>query len=483
MIDVIAKNHEFQFEVGSLVRVFYFSDTVNFVDSAVDSGQDILIENIWSDEEMSSTTKVYKSGVVAETGKTCLEDMDILEDSLKKRKKMCVKKNIYDVLSSYTGIESPWGILTGIRPTKIIHSLTEKGAQRQDILKMLKREYRLADEKIRLIEEIADIEHGIIYPLDKDRYSLYVSIPFCPTRCTYCSFPSNKFEESLADEYVEKLVCEIEGVAALLSRKKLDTVYIGGGTPTSISSDQLERIIKAVKSSFDSEIREFTVEAGRPDTITREKLEMLHRNGVGRISINPQTMNAKTLTAIERSHGPDDIVDKYNMAREIGFDSINMDIIVGLPGEGVEDVRCTMEELEKLDPENITVHTLALKKKSKVTQNIEQYELAEAEKIEAMLDVTREYAQKMGQAPYYMYRQKQILGNFENIGYSKPGKECIYNIMMMEEKQTIIALGAGGISKMFYPEDDRIERVPNVKDLRTYFERLDEMIDRKKIFR
>jgi len=265
-----------------------------------------------------------------------------------------------------------------------------------------------------------------------------------------------------------------------MAGKKINTVYIGGGTPTAVSRKQLESVIESVQTGFNGEIKEFTVEAGRPDTIDRDMLKMLKDKGVTRISINPQTMNGDTLKLIGRNHSPKSIIRAYNLAKSVGFDIINMDIILGLPGETPEDLQYTLERIEELDPENLTIHILSLKRGSKLYNAGYKHIGKVNAEIEEMLDLTKEFTYKMNLLPYYLYRQKQILGNLENVGYAKRGMECVYNIAMMEEKETVIGLGLGSVSKIFYPKENRIQRVPNFKGLDDYIRRVDELIARKK---
>lgn len=283
------------------------------------------------------------------------------------------------------------------------------------------------------------------------------------------------------DIYVDALLKEIDSVSELVSKNNwnVQTIYIGGGTPTSLSAGQLDALLGRLDGKFNfSNLNEITVEAGRPDTITRDKLEIIKRYGVDRISINPQTMNHETLKTIRRMHSPEQIVESFKLAREVRFNNINMDIIVGLPGENETHITKTMDEILKLNPESLTVHTMSIKRASSLNENIEEYRLTEAKTIQNMLDIAKNYSEKMDMHPYYMYRQKNILGNFENVGYCKPNCEGIYNIQIMEEKQTILALGAGATSKIVF-DDNRIERIFNVKNVEEYIKRIDEMIERK----
>ncbi|TCO79838.1 coproporphyrinogen dehydrogenase HemZ [Marinisporobacter balticus] len=486
-MNVCLKGHDFQYEVGELLKAFVAHEKINFVENALVEDQSILLVSSLSNraDQYIVNAKIIKSnGMII---KKQIEYKMCTDDKLKIRKmiKGKIKLSIYDVLSEFYNTTLPWGILTGIRPTKIVHELMNQGLDMTQIEKKLKNDYRMGDEKINLVMRIAQIEKPFIHRKNDHKVSIYVSIPFCPTRCIYCSFPSNPLDKgkNQIKEYLEALIYEITETGKILKEcgKKVESLYIGGGTPTTLNALELETLIKEIKEHIDlSYVKEITVEAGRPDTITKDKLMVLKREGVNRISINPQTMNQKTLDAIGRSHVPQDIVEAYDLAKQIGFDAINMDIIVGLPGENAKMVEDTMKEIEKLDPQNLTVHTLAVKKTSRLREHIEDYPLAKEEEVKKMLEITSDYAKKMALIPYYMYRQKYMLGNLENIGYCKPDHECIYNIQIMEEKQSIIALGAGAVSKIYYEEENRLERVPNVTNLEQYIERVEEMIARKR---
>ena len=325
-------------------------------------------------------------------------------------------------------------------------------------------------------------EKKLLETLDyKNGYSLYIGIPFCPTTCLYCSFtsfPISQWKEPQV--YLDALFHEMKATAERMKGKVLDTVYFGGGTPTSLKADSLDWLLSKLEDIFDlSNVRELTVEAGRPDSITREKLAVLKKHGVTRISINPQTMNQRTLDFIGRRHTVEQVKECFYMARQMGFDNINMDLIVGLPEEGMEDVRHTMEEIFSLNPDSITVHSLAVKRAARLNTMKEIYKNLKITNTQEMIDLTAEYAVRMGMEPYYLYRQKNMAGNFENVGYAKEGKACLYNILIMEEKQTIVACGAGSTSKRVYP-NGRIERCENVKEVALYIEKIDEMIERKR---
>ncbi len=393
------------------------------------------------------------------------------------------KRFLYETLCAETGRTLPWGNLTGIRPTKLAMELLEQGASEEDVLLFLQKEHYVSENKAALCLDIAQREKAILAQLDQtDGYSLYIGIPFCPTTCLYCSFTSYPVSvwEKRMDDYLDCLVKEIDYVKEAFRGKAPETVYIGGGTPTSLSPERLERLLSKLEKTFALEdVKEFTVEAGRADSITREKLRVIRRHCVTRISVNPQTMKDETLRIIGRRHTAAQVKDAFHMAREEGFDNINMDLILGLPGEDAEDVRRTIGEVKALLPDSLTVHSLALKRASKLGNWIEENGIDMLSNTDETMEIAAAGAAEMGMQPYYLYRQKNMSGNFENTGYALPGKNGIYNILIMEEKQTIVALGAGSITKRVYP-DGRIERCENVKDVALYMEKIDEMIERKR---
>lgn len=482
MLGIELKGHDYKYEIAELFKLF--TTQFKFIKEDEKFEKALISEFIKDEDYIKSTTKYYENNDL----KLCKEEVfninSLNEEEIKKKSKTIIKRSIFKVLSELYDTYVPWGILTGIRPVKIVHSLLDEGLSEVEIRQNLKDNYLIKDEKIDLALDIAKRERVFIYPIDKNKISLYVSIPFCPTRCVYCSFPSNPMKQfgHLRENYVKAIVKEIKGLAKLLkeTNKEIETLYIGGGTPTTLEAEQLDNLIKALFMELDlTKIKEFTVEAGRPDTITREKLEVMKKHNVTRISINPQTMNNETLVKIGRDHNVDDIVRCFNMARDLGFNNINMDIILGLVDENVEMVRNTLERIKELSPESLTVHTLAIKRASTLKENLDKYELTRYEEMVSMINLSMEYAKSMGLNPYYMYRQKHMLGNLENIGYAKEGFECIYNIQIMEEKQSNLAVGAGAISKYVYVDEDRIERTDNVKNVEIYIDRVDEMIERK----
>ena len=481
MLGIKLNGHDYKYEIAELFKLF----TTQFKFIKEEETKKILInELIQNENSIKSVTNYYENGELKLSQEESFNIDSLCKEEVKKKSKTIIKRSIFKVLSQLYKTYVPWGILTGIRPVKIVHSLLDAGLSEEQIKETLRQNYLIKDEKIELALDIAKRERVFIYPIDKNKISLYVSIPFCPTRCVYCSFPSNPMKQfgHLRDEYVKALIKEIKGLAKLLkeTKKEIETLYIGGGTPTTLEAVQLDKLIKALFKELDlSQIKEFTVEAGRPDTITKEKLEVMKKHNVTRISINPQTMNNETLVKIGRDHNVDDIIRCFNMARELGFNNINMDIILGLVDENVEMVKNTLEKIKELSPESLTVHTLAIKRASTLKENLDKYELTRYEEMINMINLSMEYAKSMGLKPYYMYRQKHMLGNLENIGYAKEGFECIYNIQIMEEKQTNLAVGAGAISKYVYVDEDRIERTDNVKNVEIYIDRVDEMIKRK----
>ena len=402
--------------------------------------------------------------------------------------KNALKEHLYRLLEEETGRSLPWGTLTGIRPTKIPMQLLDEGKSEREVADYMKKTYLASDEKIDLSIAIAERERALLSKLDyKKGYSLYIGIPFCPSTCLYCSFTSYPLASwrNQVDAYLDALEREIDYVAAKNYHRKLNSVYIGGGTPTTLEPYQLDRLIRKIRCNFDlSHCIEFTVEAGRPDSITKEKLQVLRNNGISRISINPQTMKQETLDIIGRHHTVDQTIESFKLARSLGFDNINMDLIMGLPEEDIDDVRHTMEVLKELDPDNITIHSLAIKRAARLNIFKDRYESMQMVNTQDHMDLCADYCAQMGLSPYYLYRQKGMAGNMENVGYAKPGKAGVYNVLIMEERQTIIACGAGSSTKRVWQEANpdgthRIERCENVKDVAQYIARIDEMIGRK----
>lgn len=396
--------------------------------------------------------------------------------------KNVINRQIYEKLSALTGLKPDWGILTGIRPVKLCGELYETTGTRETTLKILTEKYCLSEVKAELLLNLYLKQQKQAGMPPPNSAGVYIGIPFCPTRCVYCSFASNQVKDSEIEKYLEALHQEIAYTGKRMRETGLitESVYIGGGTPTTLTAGQLDELITSIQKSFDlSKLREFTVEAGRPDTITAEKLQVLKDREIGRISINPQSMKAATMEAIGRSHSPEDVRRAFALAREYGFDHINCDVIAGLPDEDAADFYDTIEQVMDLGPESITVHCLAVKRASRLVDIDKDFHYKQSDRVAEMLSACPEMLESHGYSPYYLYRQKHMAGAFENTGYCKKDKECIYNIRIMDEHQSIIALGAGGISKVYYPSENRLERVANVTNYQEYIKRIDEMLDRK----
>lgn len=401
-----------------------------------------------------------------------------------------IKQEIYKKLSKLTGIEPDWGIHTGVRPVKMTGELFRKyDFDRDKVIDRLRNFYMISSQKTDLLCEIFDLQEQVLGKTAKNNVSLYVGIPFCPTRCLYCSFTSNQASDEKIQQYLRALEEEIRytGVKMKEYGLKPESIYVGGGTPTSLSAFQMEALLELILDTYDlSDLREFTVEGGRPDTITIEKLEAIRAAGVNRISINPQTMKDKTLETIGRSHNTKQVYEAFEMAHKVGIPSINADVIAGLPEEDVADFDNTLTQLvDVLRADNITVHTLAIKRASRLIDIDSNFHYKQAEVVRKMLELGKEKLHESGYRPYYLYRQKHMAGGLENVGYARLGTEGVYNIRIMDEHQSIVALGAGGISKAYYPAEDRLERVPNVSNYEIYISRLQEMLARKeeKLFR
>lgn len=391
------------------------------------------------------------------------------------------------VLQDYTGIIQKWGILTGIRPTKLLHKKVQEGISKVAAHQELRENYLISDEKINLMQTIVDRQLAVVpdlYDL-RNEVSIYIGIPFCPTKCAYCTFPAYAINgrQGSVDSFLGGLHYEMRQTGQWLKEKgiKITTVYYGGGTPTSITAEEMDMLYEEMYQSFPDveKIREITVEAGRPDTITPEKLTILKKWNIDRISVNPQSYIQETLKAIGRHHTVEETVEKFHLAREMEMNNINMDLIIGLPGEGVEEFTHTLNETEKLMPESLTVHTLSFKRASEMTQNKQKYRVAGRVEVEKMMELAENWTEEHGYHPYYLYRQKNILGNLENVGYSLPNQDSIYNIIIMEEVQTIIGLGCGAASKFIHPKTGKIQQFSNPKDPKTYNESFEDYTKKK----
>ncbi len=468
---IVQNGYECDYEMKLFYKLFFGEEE----DVSVYSNFEYKEKNINVYTEIIYGTKVY------------FDDFNYSFDDENKDKRIIKKiftaactKSFCHAAKKIKNINLPWGVMCGIRPAKIVRVLMEEGKGEEDIKYILKDIYEVSDEKISLAMEVAKNEKKLIESIGKNSISIYIGIPFCPTRCLYCSFVSTDIRVSgkYIDEFVKKLLSEIDKTAEVVKKLGMyvENIYIGGGTPTTLDEKYLSMIFKKINEKFDlNKIKEFTLEAGRPDTITEEKLKAAKTGGVNRISINPQTMNIETLKKIGRQHTPEMIRECFEKARKIGFDNINADLIAGLPDETPDMFKYSLDEVIKLDPENITVHCMAVKRAASF--RLKGGELTEAEYMNEMLLYTQKSMKDTKRKPYYMYRQKNISGNLENVGYSKEGYMSTYNVNIMEEKQTIIALGGGGSTKLVM--GDRIERIFNFKDPAEYIKRFDEILEKK----
>ena len=464
IINIALNNFKYRYDIYQMFNLFYPFSQIIFEEGSWDYKIDIE-----KDKVLISDKEETKEFFISETGK----------------RKEEIKKAVYIFLGDKTEKIFPWGTLVGIRPSKIALSLLNEGKSEDEIVDYFYRHYLTNEEKARLCIKIVEVEKRMVNK-DENTVSLYIGMPFCPTRCLYCSFASNPIAscKRIVEPYIHSLIHEMEEMKRFIREKALtvQTIYFGGGTPTAVDDVQFEYIMKNIYNKFiyGNNIKEFTVECGRPDSLTKEKFSTMKKYKVDRISINPQTMNEDTLKLIGRKHTVYDVIEKFKMAREMGFNNINMDIIVGLPKEGLSHIKNTCQEILKLKPDSLTVHGLSIKRGSRLHENMKEHlEKIHQNELNLMYKETSKLAEDLEMAPYYMYRQKNMVGNMENIGYSRFGKECIYNIQMIEEKQTVIALGADAVTKVIFLDENRIERVPNVKDVIEYNKRIDEMIERK----
>ena len=480
MIYLVQNDREYDYDVRATALAFYERTKI------VEVTEEELKTQEWEKDDLLLTL-VYTENSIQGTltdkaGKAVTKEVDCdYRDHKNNRNAVC--RFLYKIFEEFTGRSLPWGMLTGIRPTKIIMKWMEEETDSAKLEQRFRETYLADSQKANLCRRVAQKEKVLLESgAFGEEYSLYIGIPFCPTTCLYCSFtsfPVSRFGDRM-EAYLDALYKELAFVSEHHRNKKLTTIYIGGGTPTALDEKGLSRLMQMIHELFPvEETKEFTVESGRPDSITKEKFRILKEAGVTRISINPQTMHQETLDLIGRAHTVEQTKKAFLLARECGFDNINMDIITGLPGENITHVHTTLDEIFALRPESLTVHSLAIKRAAHLNMEMEKYQSMVKGSTNEMLRLVDEYASDMGMEAYYMYRQKNIPGNLENIGYCIPGKECLYNILIMEEKQDIISCGAGASSKYVF-EDNRIERTENVKNLDHYINRIDEMIDRKR---
>ena len=464
---LVIDSHPYRYEAEALCRMFLRGRELKIFEGADIPEDDFIYTGIFGDE---ISVRIKMDG----------KDLSLnAEEAENKAAKL--EYLLYKLLSEITGMVPKWGTLTGIRPVKLALSLMDGGFSAEEVRRKFKEERLVTDEKLDLLLSTAEHEREIRALSKPESVSMYISIPFCPSRCSYCSFTSHAIEKAakLIPQYVDLLCEELRDTAELMNELglHLETVYMGGGTPTVLTSEQMDRVLSTARSSFDfAGVRELTVEAGRPDTITPEKLEIMKKNGVDRISINPQSMDDGVLEQIGRKHTAKDVIEAFYMARSFGFDNINMDLISGLPGDDFDKFRRTIDSVLELDPENITLHTLTVKRSANLA--------AEAkEMLGKSVDEMNEHAFRCfdgaGYYPYYLYRQKGTVEALENTGFCKPGKEGIYNVFIMDETHTILATGAGGVTKMRDPHGTKIERIFNFKFPYEYVDRFDLMNERK----
>ncbi len=490
MIEIICKDELYTYDVYHITKAFFPAENVR---QRVDKDAGALLRVFSQDGwEIACGEEIFSGG------------QDVTGE--RRMKKYTLGCWLYGKYKEMTGKTLPWGILTGVRPVKIAMQKLQEGMDKEAFVSWFQKDSLVSEEKAKLAYEIAVRERKILGALDyKDGWSLYVGIPFCPSVCSYCSFSSGSVKEwkDYMDAYMEALFKEIAYIGRTLAGRNLNTIYIGGGTPTALEASKFEELLSCIDRTFSKEnLLEYTVEAGRPDSITQEKLQLMKAYGVSRISINPQTMQQRTLDMIGRKHTAEDVWNAFSMARDAGFDNINMDLIAGLPKERAADMKDTLRQVEKMGPDSLTVHALAIKRAAKMgrektisgfiegMEELQEQPERAAKELADMIELAHKEARRMRLAPYYLYRQKNIAGNFENVGYAKVDKAGIYNILIMEEKQSIIAAGAGATTKIVLdgPAADfggaekgrkTLVRVENVKDIRSYITRIDEMIERK----
>ncbi len=464
-------NHKFHYELENLTRAFFPNEKI-----AVEMLDEIPCE-------LSSPYILTVSNDVLFVAVSFGDFYKELEAPKGDDDELIIATLLYKLLEEYTGITLSWGLLTGVRPIKLLRKLREQMGE-EDAETYFRNNLLVSDEKTNLAKVTCVNEQNILDLSQKDSFSLYISIPFCPTRCSYCSFVSQSVEKSkhLIPRYVELLCEEIAQTSKIVKdlNLRLESVYMGGGTPTSLEAEDLAKILKTVRDNFDmSTCREFTVEAGRPDTITEAKLVALKENGCDRLSVNPQTLIDEVLVNIGRRHTVEDFYKSFELARKVGFTHINTDLIAGLPGDTPETFKVTMDGICALSPESVTIHTLSMKRSSRLTEDNMQIAKKDSENVSAMLSYAYKKLSEENLAPYYLYRQSRMLGNMENTGWSKKGFEGIYNVFIMDETHTILACGAGAVTKLKDPNSDRIERIFNFKYPYEYNDRFEELIERK----
>lgn len=470
-MNLYVKNHNFHFELENLTRLFFPNEKITVIRDFSEPQPPYIYTEVSDKITISVNIGSFNKSETA-VKKLTDDDNELVSAQL-----------LYKLLCDFTGLTQPWGILTGVRPVKLLRRLAEESSEEQAV-KKFEKDFFVSNEKIALSRETEHNERKILELSKPESFSLYVGIPFCPSRCSYCSFVMASIERAkkLIEPYTKLLCEEIKRTAEIANKLglRLETVYFGGGTPTTLSAEQLDTVLGTVNKSFDmSTCREFTVEAGRPDTIDIAKLFALKENKVDRISINPQTVNDEVLKTIGRKHTAQQFFDAFELARKCGFDNINTDLIAGLPTDTPESFKNSLDSIVRLNAECITVHTLCMKRASRLTTEGVTLDLQQARDAREMLAYTQNILGQNEYIPYYMYRQSRMVGNLENVGWSKRGFESLYNVYVMDETHTILACGSGGVTKLKRNNPDYLERIFNFKYPYEYIDRFDELIQRK----
>ncbi len=470
-MNLYVKNHNFHFELENLTRLFFPNEKITVIRDFSEPQPPYIYTEVSDKITISVNIGSFNKSETA-VKKLTDDDNELVSAQL-----------LYKLLCDFTGLTQPWGILTGVRPVKLLRRLAEESNEEQAV-KKFEKDFFVSNEKIALSRETEHNERKILELSRPESFSLYVGIPFCPSRCSYCSFVMASIEraEKLIEPYTKLLCEEIKRTAEIANKLglRLETVYFGGGTPTTLSAEQLDTVLRTVNKSFDmSTCREFTVEAGRPDTIDSAKLFALKENKVDRISINPQTTNDEVLKTIGRKHTAQQFFEAFELARKCGFDNINTDLIAGLPTDTPESFKNSLDSIVRLNAECITVHTLCMKRASRLTTEGVTLDLKQARDARKMLAYTQNILGQNEYIPYYMYRQSRMVGNLENVGWSKKGFESLYNVYVMDETHTILACGSGGVTKLKRNNPDYLERIFNFKYPYEYIDRFDELIQRK----
>ena len=470
-MNLYVKNHNFHFELENLTRLFFPNEKITVIRDFSEPQPPYIYTEVSDKITISVNIGSFNKSETA-VKKLTDDDNELVSAQL-----------LYKLLCDFTGLTQPWGILTGVRPVKLLRRLAEESSEEQAV-KKFEKDFFVSNEKIALSRETEHNERKILELSKPESFSLYVGIPFCPSRCSYCSFVMASIEraEKLIKPYTKLLCEEIKRTAEIANKLglRLETVYFGGGTPTTLSAEQLDTVLGTVNKSFDmSTCREFTVEAGRPDTIDIAKLFALKENKIDRISINPQTVNDEVLKTIGRKHTAQQFFDAFELARKCGFDNINTDLIAGLPTDTPESFKNSLDSIVRLNAECITVHTLCMKRASRLTTEGVTLDLQQARDAREMLAYTQNILGQNEYIPYYMYRQSRMVGNLENVGWSKRGFESLYNVYVMDETHTILACGSGGVTKLKRNNPDYLERIFNFKYPYEYIDRFDELIQRK----